>query len=480
MIRIKKYFFLSALAGSLLSSCTKNFESVNTDPNNPKDVTAGALLNPILYQLTSYNTKRSDDFTFDIMQVRLPWPSNSGGIHRYVVSDASGNGSWNTYYSWMTNINDMIQIAEKTGKKNYKAIGLVLKAWNFANLTDCFGDIPMSEANRAEEGIMRPKFDRQQDIYPQLLSYLETANNLFDVNEKMEENVDLLYQNKIENWKRFGNSLRLRLLLRISNRTETKAGEQMAAIIANPAKYPVFNDNSQAALLRFTGAAPNLSPWGRAVDFTTTRCAGEFFVNTLNDFNDPRREKMLSRAQSLDGKTDLGFKGIPSGYSGDAGQFKYNPSNMLVALATAPLNGVMMSYAEVELIKAELAQKGIIAEDAKTHYEKGVKAAIEQWGATMPDDYFTNTAAAYDGTLDRIMLQKYCALFFTDYQQWFEYRRTGLPVLPKGDGMLNGKVMPVRFKYPATVQITNPDNYKSAVAAMGGDDINTKVWWEKK
>ena len=81
--------------------------------------------------------------------------------------------------------------------------------------------------------------------------------------------------------------------------------------------------------------------------------------------------------------------------------------------------------------------------------------------------------------LARIMLQKYYALFFNDYQQWFEYRRTGLPVLPAGPGLLNGGVMPVRFRYPTTVQISNSANYQKAVTAMGGDNINNKVWWER-
>ncbi|MNH35679.1 Susd and RagB outer membrane lipoprotein [compost metagenome] len=77
------------------------------------------------------------------------------------------------------------------------------------------------------------------------------------------------------------------------------------------------------------------------------------------------------------------------------------------------------------------------------------------------------------------MLQKYYALYFNDYQQWFEYRRTGLPKLPVADGMVNDKKVPVRFKYPTTVQTSNYENYKKAVASMGGDDINTKVWWER-
>lgn len=97
----------------------------------------------------------------------------------------------------------------------------------------------------------------------------------------------------------------------------------------------------------------------------------------------------------------------------------------------------------------------------------------------MPTTYFSNTAAAFDGTLERIMLQKYVSLFFVDYQQWFEYRRTGFPKLPTADGMENNKIVPVRFMYPINVRSTNTANYQKAVQEMGGDNFNIKGWWEK-
>jgi hypothetical protein len=139
----------------------------------------------------------------------------------------------------------------------------------------------------------------------------------------------------------------------------------------------------------------------------------------------------------------------------------------------------ILPYAEVEFIKAELEWRAGNAAAAKTAYEKGVKAAIEQWGITIPANYFANPNAAYNGTLERIMLQKYYALFFVDFQQWSEYRRTGLPVLPVGPGMVNDGIMPSRLEYPVSVRISNPERYKEAVAAIGGDNINTKVWWDK-
>ena len=142
-----------------------------------------------------------------------------------------------------------------------------------------------------------------------------------------------------------------------------------------------------------------------------------------------------------------------------------------------------MPYAEVEFIKAELLNKGIVeggSAAANTAYRKGVQAAVEQWDQELPEGYFDNPKAAYDGTMERIMDQKFVALFFCDYQQWFEYNRTGYPELPIGEGILNANnKMPKRFKYPASLQRTNLKNYQAAKANMGGDDFDIRLMWQK-
>jgi len=86
---------------------------------------------------------------------------------------------------------------------------------------------------------------------------------------------------------------------------------------------------------------------------------------------------------------------------------------------------------------------------------------------------------SFEDKMERIHKQKYYALFLTDMQQWFEYRRTGHPILPKGAGLKNGGVMPARMTYPVYVQSTNPTNYKLAVTRQGADQISTQVWWQK-
>ena len=470
-------------------SCTDNFDEINTDPNRIEKISPGTLLNPTLYSVAAFNTQRSDDFTFQIMQVALPFPSASGGVHRYDVSESAGNSTWNTYYRWLTNVKEMHAAALEAKDVNYEAIALTLNAWIYSLLTDCFGDVPMEEASRGDEQIFYPEFNTQREVYTKILADLERANTLFNPALPLLYGSEILYSataddikdgKNIKKWKMFCNSLRMRLLMRVSKRSEMNSSTELAKMIADPATYPVFTKNDESAILKVTGVTPNVSPWGRAIDFTTFRSGGQFFIDNLNTWNDPRRAAFNTQAKSKDGKTIIGYKGIPSGYTGSDSQFDYQPSNLNIALVTAPMVCVIMTYAEVEFIKAELAQKGVIAESAEVHYKQGVKAAMEQWNIVMPETYFDNEAAAYDGTLERILLQKYYALYFVDYQQWFEYRRTGFPVLPVADGMLNNKKMPVRFRYPVVVQTSNASNYAKAVESMGRDDINTKVWWEKE
>lgn len=478
---MKKYIS-SLLIGSLAwasISCTQDFEEINTDPNRIDQISPGTLLNPTIYGIASFNTDRADAFTFQIMQVALPFPSVSGGIHRYDITESAGNSTWNTYYRWLVNIKEMEASAIANVDVNYEAIALTLRALALSQLTDSFGDIPMDEASRGEDGIFQPSFNTQEEVYAQIFEDLERANSLYDDSQAMVFGDDILFHNDVKKWRKFTNSLHMRLLLRVSNRTEVNAFGKLASMVNNPENYPVFENTAESGILQITGVTPNLSPWGRAIDFTTFRSISEFFADQLNALEDPRRSKFMTQARDLDGTTTIGYKGIPSGFDGNESQFQFLPSNHNIALVQAPMISLILTYAEVEFIKAELAQRGVISSDAKEHYEKGVTAAMEQWGVELTEGYFDNPAAAYDGTLERIMLQKYVALYFNDTQQWFEYRRTGLPVLPKNDGMLNDQIMPVRFRYPVSIQINNPDNYAAAVARMGADDINTKVWWEK-
>lgn len=482
---MKKLLFnivLIAGIGFTSISCDRSLDEVNVDSSRISDPIAAKLLVPIQYNLASINYMRANDFTFDIMQVSLDFPNEGNSLSRYYITENTGAGFWNNSYKWLMQIQDMKRAAERDNDPNYLAISMVLNAWIYSNLTDTYGDVPFSEASKLDDGISQPKFDRQKDIYVKLLDDLKAANALF-VTTKPLTGSDLFYKaetdaNGILNWKKFCNSLSLRLLTRIlSKNGEVNVYQRIQEIVSDPTTYPLFQSNNDTAKLDISGVSPLLPPITRPQDFTTGRAASEFFVETLKSNNDPRMSMFFSQAKNLS-NANIGYKGAPSGYQFGT-VFNYQPSNMNQNLAKAPLKILIYPYAELQFILSELAFKGIIQGSAQTYYENGVKAIIEQWGATVPANYFSNANVAYNGTLQRIMLQKYVALFFVDQQQWFEKRRTGFPILPNNGGLLNNGNLPQRLMYPPNPKILNTDSYQNAVQQMGGDDINIKVWWNK-
>lgn len=467
--------------GLIPVSCSRSLDEVNIDESRISDPVAAKLLVPIQYNMASVNYMRANDFTFDIMQVSLDFPNEGNSLSRYYITENTGAGFWNNSYKWLKQVKDLKEAAIVEKDQNYQAIAMVLNAWIYSNLTDTYGDIPFTEASRLDDGISQPKFDKQKDIYIRLLDDLKAANALFITNKPLTGN-DLFYKaesdaNGIINWKKFCNSLSLRLLTRILKKNgEVNVHQRIQEIVNDPATYPLFQNNSETAKLNITGVSPLLPPIARPQDFTTGRAASEFFVQALKANNDPRLAMFFGQAKDIASQQNIGYKGAPSGYAYGT-IFSYQPSNMNQNLAKAPLNILIYPYAELQFILSELANKGIIQGDAQTFYENGVKAAIEQWGAVVPANYFANPNVAYNGNIDRIMLQKYIALFFVDQQQWFEKRRTGFPVLPNNGGLLNNGNLPQRLMYPPNPKVLNTANYQAAVQQMGGDNINIKTWW---
>ncbi len=481
---MKKLIYISSFLALISSavSCDRSLDEINKDKSRINEPVTSALLVPIQYNMAAVGYNRANDFTFDIMQVSLDFPNEGNSLSRYYLTEKTGNGFWDNSYRWLKQVDDLKKAATAEGDKNYMAISMVLNAWIYSNLTDTYGDIPFSEASRLDDGISKPKFDKQKDIYIRLLDDLKTANSLF-VNKTLTGG-DLFFKadsdvNGIVSWKKFCNSLSLRLLTRILNKDgEINVKERIQEIINNPVAYPIFQSNADGVKVDITGINPLMPPIARYQDFTTGRAVSEFFLDALKANHDPRGPMFFTQAKDLKGN-NIGYFGAPSGYAVGT-VFNVQPSNFNQNLAKAPLKIFVYPYAELQFTLAELAFKGIISGNAKTYYENGVKASIEQWGAVVPADYFDNPVVAYGaGGMEKIMLQKYIALFFVDHQQWFEKRRTGFPTLPDNGGLLNDGKLPQRLMYPPNSRVLNSENYQAAVQQMGGDNINVKVWWSK-
>lgn len=494
---MKKYIkILSAvcLITILFVSCTKNFEEINTDPNRPVNVNPGVMIGQLQYKMVNSSIAAARNFTHELMQVDAPRSSSSGGIHRYFIN--AGSGIWSSFYGNMTDIEDIISISDKLGEKNYKAIAMVMKCWGYSILTDLYGDIPYSEAIKATSGNFLPKFDSQKDIYTQILKDLNTANSLFDDTKALTYGGDNIYASNaltggknigIQRWKKFCNTLRLRLLLRLLKRnSEIDVTTQINAILADPVTYPVFSSNADDGIFKYPNVTPYFNPYytARQLDWRDGTYFTKFFLKKMNTDNDPRRA-IWALPVTVGGASV--YQGIESGYPTTLQYVVGANSSYTDALKTSTNLGVVITYAEEEFIKAELALKGFnTGKTPKLHYENGITASMAQWGAVMPANYLSqagvlyNTSGSTEAQLEQIITQKYYAYFFVDYQAWFEKRRTGYPVLSRGTGIPPENLFPSRVPYPTYLQSLNADNYSNAVTAIGGkDNSDTKVWWDK-
>ncbi len=467
----------------ITSSCKKDFQEINTNPNTQEKVLPKSLLAPALANVVIANMSRSQRVNNELMQVTVNMGDTEGKIFRYEVRTAEADYLWNEWYTQLTNFKDIYQGGEDILNPSYQAISLICQAWIYSMLTDTYGDVPFTESNKAKEGNFTPKFDQQKDIYDGIFQMLENANTLLKPANSTANAIasasDPIYAGSREKWRKFGNSLFLRLLLRVSSKAELPVIQKIKEIVDTKAtEYPIMTSNDDSAVLRWTGTAPYVSPFAtwRDGDWYGPKLSS-FFVDNLNERSDPRIQRWASLYQG-------DYEGIPSGYP--VGQAPEGKSAFPVALMTEPLLGNIMNYSELQLILTEAAIKGwIAANPAKTYYETGATNGITFWGYTVPANYLTFEKVKWDDNytmeqkMELIHIQKYYAMFFTGMEQWFEYRRTGYPTLPKGAGLGNGGVMPARLTYPVYVQAANGNNYRAAVAAQGPDNINTLVWWQR-
>lgn len=473
----------------LLVSCGKQLNDLNLDPNRPKEATPGVLLGQLQYRIVNAKMNDAKEFTHDLMQVHAPRANTSlNSVMRWFI--APRDGLWINYYQCLLDVEDLYTIADQLGEDNYKAIALVLKAYIFSILTDLYGDIPCAEATKGGEGNFLPAFDTQKAVYEQILAWLDEANVLVHTREPLLYGGDVIYgaHNSAANmakWKKFANTLKLRSLLRILSRDgELPVREHITRLLADPAAYPLFESNADEAIFRYTGVFPYYNPFynARTLDWRDGSYFTTFFLSTLNGTADPRRT-VWARTITVDGQPV--YRGIDSGYPVGVEYSVDANSNYHDALKTLPQLGVLMPYAELEFIRAELALRGFnTGSTPKVHYDKGIAASMAQWGVSLPTGFVDRPGVAYpeddtfDAQLEQLILQKYYASFFVDFQSWFEKRRTGYPGLPKGSGIPADRVFPTRLPYPLYLQSLNAGNLADAVQRMGGDDCYIRVWWD--
>lgn len=482
-----KSIILSTVTIFSLGSCTKDFVKINTNPNESATVAPQALLGSSLYRTISANINRNLRVNNELMQVTVT-TNNNLEFHRYIVRATETEYMWRSWYLELTNIRDMYKTAgegQQPGFQVYQGISRVLDVWVSSLLTDMYGDVPYFESNLGYHELnTTPVYDHQIDIYRDLFLKLEQANELFDVETEDEipaanADMDPIFKSDVLKWRKFANSLYLRLLLRVSHKTELDAVAKIKQIVeTKSSQYPIMESHDDSAILYFTNQQPYLNPYlnARVIDFNGNKGYSEFFINNMQELGDPRLDTWATEAT-------LGvYAGMQSGYP--RGTTPEAQSTLNSGLMSDARLGNIMNFAELQFILSECAIRGYISQDAEDLYNRGVTSSIEMWGKEVPEEYFDNTKVGFLSTdsdedlLKKIHLQKYFALLFTDFQQWYEYRRTKLLDLYPGPGMENDGKMPIRLSYPLITQSINKINYDEASARIGGNTINGRMWWQ--
>ncbi|RCR69469.1 SusD/RagB family nutrient-binding outer membrane lipoprotein [Larkinella punicea] len=474
------------------TSCDNEFEEINTNPNVPNTVTADLLLPNIIRSTVNENMGTAWGIGNSVMQytAKIQFVNED----RYLWGEQ--NGIWNTTYSTLREVQNMYNIASSTTpvQKNYQGIALVMKSWMMSLVTDAYGDAPYTEATKGKDMAYFPKYDTQETIYNGILKDLADASALL-APENGVVNGDILFGGDVTKWKKMANSLRVRYLMRISNKRDIKADLQ--AIVSNPTATPVFTSNTDNAALRYLPTVPNQFPLytarvGSFDEFRLSKTLGD----RLTQLNDTRLAVFARPTVASVAAGKPAYVGVPNGLD-DNSALTYNGGAQNVSRVGATyyidgfgtpteanLNiakGIIMTYAELQFILAEAAQKKLITGDAKSYYEKGITASFAYYGLEVPAGYLAQANVAFNDAkaLELIGTQKWIALFYSGLEGWFDWRRTGYPTITPGPSNLNGNKVPVRFPYPSSELNLNKASVEEAIARQGVNDINTAVWWDK-
>jgi len=466
-------------------SCDKDFEEINTDPNNPTAVPSDLLIPGVVRgaQNRSYSTFTGGDMGSCWSQQFAKVQYNDE--ERYIPRQGVIQSVWDDFYAVViSDANAMYNIAVAEENNNMMGVALTLQAYGYTFLTDVYGDIPFSEAIKAEEGNIAPAYNSQEEVYfggttedgetfDGVLAMLDKAISLLGTSGTINSTNDILYGGDAGLWKKFASSLKFRALMRVSGKMSV--GSELQALV-NAGN--LFMSNAQDAKLVYLSAQPSANPLYESIVYGTR---GEWKINSvmvdmLANSGDPRLE--VYAQTNADGV----YRGKPSGYtdlpSDDYGYDNVSPLGEFYLRPELP--GFFVSYPELKFLMAEAITKGYISGDANMHYIEGIVASMSynEIGSGDIADFISERALNSDTNiaLEQIATQNWIGLYSQGVESWNEWRRTGFPALtPAIEGDLNE--IPSRYNYPTAENSINKANYDAAVAAQGADLLTTPIWW---
>jgi hypothetical protein len=500
----------------LVSSCTKDFDDLNTDPTayNPTNFEPNYLLTTSQLAYTgsfdfSFETWRGNLIYASTLMQQLSTVIGYWAGDKYLLNAGYTAAYWQVSYPEQVKpVADLVKLTEgKDQYKNLHQIARIMRVLIMQRITDLYGDVPYTTAGLGYySGVYFPKYDKQQDIYNDMIAQVEDAVTKLDPAAD-KPNGDAFYRglpDQIEKWKRFGYTLLLRLGMRLSKIDPAKAQATVQKVIG---KTMQSNDDNAFLVHDEEGGRPTVN---RNFQVLLGQPEADYvkwsqkLIDFLKTNNDPRLP-VIAQLASGD-RTAANQKGMPNGFDlsgvagrdissapGYTGMGNYSKPSSFFTKLNAPT--FILTYAESELLLADAAARFTITGlgAASTYYNSGVKAAITYMGpydaaaAISPGAADTYLAAhpyvAADG-LNMINTQYFAltATMFDFYEGWSNWRRTGLPTLTPVvyPGNVTNGTVPRRFPYPLSEANSNPTNYNEAHNAVpGGDNLSGRVWWDK-
>ncbi|SFN38939.1 Starch-binding associating with outer membrane [Chitinophaga sp. YR627] len=522
------------LAG-LFSSCAKKIEE---SYNNPEKISEGSLSKLLsgMYLNKRIHPSYYDYYTFVMPvlanysqmvatapgnQMYFPNPSYLEGrwtdFYAGVRADDGGSPDYNyngpgimsSYREMQTTIGQM-SAEQQSRNQVFLKCAEVLVYDQAAQMIDMWGDIPFSASNSLntpDRTTTNAPYDDSKALYTKIIAdlksintYLDTVTLASDVQSELTGS-DILLKGDLVAWQRYANSLRLRLLMRISNPSvdEATAKTEVTAMLSNATTYPLITSNAQNVLFKESPTAVRSD----LVDvFTGYPFAPEYLINTVQEANgDPRLAVMFDE----DDKN--GYKGFP--WNGSVGDYD-NQARLYAVFDTATFTyndnvpGVIITASEVSFLKAEAFERWGLG-DAATEYTNGVRQSIDFYyginqsaikrqgqnnfsraalaspAAADVNTFLAKAAIAYTGTttekLQKIYLQKWEHFFVLQAgQAWAELRRTDYPALQfPSVGNSQAPTPPKRLLYPNSEKLYNASEY-SKVSSK--DTRDTKIFWD--
>jgi len=482
-----RYKILSVFAALAVVTACGDVTSINQNPNGPPDATAPSILPSVIQNVVGgVNGVNSLNIRGGGLWVQYYSEIQYRDEDKYIVRSGT-SGGWGFYTAGVEDAQRMMQKGEAANAPNWTAVGRVLKSYMFSVMTDAMGDLPYTQALKGDT-ILHPVYDSQQSIYDSLFANLAQANSEFDFGAAAVgfPTGDLMYKGSMAKWRKFANSLRLRLAMHLTNVDPAKAQAEAAAAVA----AGVFASNADNATLLYLTSSPNRNPIYNDARGRDDYGMSKTFVDSLTSWADPRLPvfAQLNEDTIVANQT---YEGLPNGLNdGEGPDLSYisRIGAFWRERPNAPMD--LLTYSEVQFLEAEAAERGWIAGSAATFYNNAITASFNQYGVTDPtviNAYLADPRVAYTPGatgLTQIAYQKWVSLFMQGMEAWTEVRRTQVPALIPGPRAVFGagvaKKIPERLPYDDQEGVLNAANVAAAVAAQGfsaSNDIQAPLWF---